>query len=228
MVTAFEVFEHVTDIDGLLLNLHTLCNPDGLMLFITLLSDGEIAPGKKVTWWYAGSRNGHISLFSARSLHACMQSRGFHVASFSPNLHLAYRQLPNWANHLVKVPEPQAQPSPISVPLQKGIAFHVDGHFAQAQAVYEDILAEQPEQYDALHLMGVLAMQAGDFERAVDFVGRAIAIHPENFGFYINYGSALKKLGRLDAALASFDKAIAINPEFTAARDARERVLHAR
>ena len=97
--------------------------------------------------------------------------------------------------------------------LEAGIALHVDGNFSQAQLVYEEILAQQPQHYDALHLLGVLAMQAGDLERAVDFFGKAIAIHPNNFGFYINQGNALKGLVRLDAALASFDKAIALNPE---------------
>ena len=213
LVTAFEVFEHVTDIPGLMHNLRTLCKPDGLVLFSTLLSDGEIEPGRKVTWWYASPRNGHISLFSAKSLQVCMQSRGFRGASFTPNLHLAYRQLPTWASHLVSTTEPQPEPSPIQSKLEAGIALHVDGNFSQAQLVYEEILAQQPQHYDALHLLGVLAMQAGDFERAVDFFGKAIAIHPNNFGFYINQGNALKGLVRLDAALASFDKAIALNPE---------------
>lgn len=213
LVTAFEVFEHVTDIEGLLKNLRTLCKPDGLVLFSTLLSDGEIAPGKKISWWYAAPRNGHISLFSARSLQVCMQRSGLQLASFSRTLHMAYRQLPAWASHLMQTPAPEAAPSPTPRTLQEGIALHVDGHFAHAQAVYEEILAAQPEQHDALHLMGVLAMQTDRFERALDYLNRAIAIHPDNFGFYINHGNASKKLHRLDAALASFDKAIALNPD---------------
>lgn len=225
LVTAFEVFEHVTDIGGLLRNLRTLCKPDGLVLFSTLLSDGEVVPGEKLAWWYAGPRNGHISLFSAKSLHLCMHSSGFQVASFSPNLHIAFRQLPTWACHLMKNPATQPDLASISGRLQAGIDLHVDGKFAQARLVYEEILAGQPDHYDALHLLGVLALQAGDFERAVDLIGKAVAIHPHNFGFYINYGSALKKLMRLDAALASFDKAIALNPDLPDLHAMRAEVL---
>jgi hypothetical protein len=112
LVTAFEVFEHVTDVEGLMHNLRTLCK-DGLVVFSTLLSDGEIAPAKKVTWWYAGPRNGHISLFSTQSLHVCMLRSGFQFASASPNLHIAFRHLPAWAHHLMGTPEPQPEPSPI-------------------------------------------------------------------------------------------------------------------
>lgn len=227
LVTAFEVFEHVTDIDGLLRNLYTLCKPDGLVLFSTLLSDGEIAPGKKVTWWYAGPRNGHISLFSAKSLHVCMQRSGLQVASFSANLHMAFRQLPQWASHLMKQPEPAAPQSTTVLTLQEGIALHVDGQFAQAQAVYEALLAAEPDHYDALHLMGVLAMQTDDFERAVDLIGKAIAIHPDNFGFYINHGNALNKLMRFDSALVSFDKGIALNPDLPDLHWMRGNVLQA-
>jgi hypothetical protein len=35
-------------------------------MFSTLLSDGNIKLGQKLTWWYASPRNGHISLFSRR------------------------------------------------------------------------------------------------------------------------------------------------------------------
>ncbi|HEX9390811.1 MAG TPA: class I SAM-dependent methyltransferase [Usitatibacteraceae bacterium] len=102
LVTAFEVFEHVPDIDALLDNLRMLCKPDGMILFSTLVSDGHIATGHRLDWWYASPRNGHISLFSADSLNQCMTKNGLRLGSFSNNLHLACRELPAWAGHLVK------------------------------------------------------------------------------------------------------------------------------
>ena len=68
LVTAFEVFEHVPDIDILFTDLQSLVKAEGLILFSTLLSDGEIGRDRPLSWWYASPRNGHISLFSAQSL----------------------------------------------------------------------------------------------------------------------------------------------------------------
>lgn len=101
LVTAFEVFEHVPDIEVLFADLQSLVAPGGLLLFSTLLSDGEIVRGRPLLWWYAAPRNGHISLFSAQSLRLSLNQRGLNLASASANLHLAYRTVPAWARHLL-------------------------------------------------------------------------------------------------------------------------------
>ena len=72
-----------------------------LILFSTLISDGQIAFGRKLTWWYASPRNGHISLFSTKSLNRWMSSKGLRVASMNANLHVACRTRPPWAAHLI-------------------------------------------------------------------------------------------------------------------------------
>jgi SAM-dependent methyltransferase len=100
LVTAFEVFEHVPRVATLLDHLEALCKPDGLVLFSTVLSDRRIVPGRRLTWWYASPRNGHISLFSAESLRRCLADRGLMLGSRSSELHAACRQVPAWAAHL--------------------------------------------------------------------------------------------------------------------------------
>lgn len=101
LVIVFEVFEHVPDITVLIADLGRLCKRDGLILFSTLLSDGQIASGYPLTWWYASPRNGHISLFSRASLAACLVREGFSLAHFSSGMHMAFRQMPQWASHLM-------------------------------------------------------------------------------------------------------------------------------
>jgi SAM-dependent methyltransferase len=100
LLTAFEVFEHVPDVQVLLDNLDRLCRPDGLILFTTLLSDRQLALGRKMTWWYAAPRNGHISLFSTASLTRWMSGKQLMVASLSAGTHVACRKVPPWAAHL--------------------------------------------------------------------------------------------------------------------------------
>jgi tetratricopeptide (TPR) repeat protein len=109
--------------------------------------------------------------------------------------------------------------------LQRALAFHQQGQFAPARAIYERILERQPAHFDALHLLGVIAAQAREPARAVEFIGKALVLNPHNAVAHFNIGSALQELRRLDAALASYDRAIAIDPGFAEACSNRGVVL---
>lgn len=102
LITAFEVFEHVPDIATLMVNLSTLRKPDGIILFSTLASDGHVAPNKRLDWWYAAPRNGHISLFSKASLAHLAQRFGFNFGSFNDNLHVLWTDAPPFAAQLLR------------------------------------------------------------------------------------------------------------------------------
>ena len=103
LVTAFEVFEHVPDVNNLLSDLNLLLEDEGLIIFSTLLSDGNIFRHERLNWWYASPRNGHISLFSRKSLEILASKYHFQFASFSHGLHLLFRQqIPTWAEHIIK------------------------------------------------------------------------------------------------------------------------------
>lgn len=102
LITAFEVFEHVPDVDQLMSTLKSLLAPGGLILFSTLLSDGHIPAGQRLTWWYAAPRNGHISLFAKKSLEHLSRKTGFRFASFSPNFHVFFSAIPAWASHIIR------------------------------------------------------------------------------------------------------------------------------
>jgi SAM-dependent methyltransferase len=102
LITCFEVFEHVPDVNQLVDRLSSLLSRNGLILVSTLLSDGQVGPGQPLTWWYAAPRNGHINLFSSRSLAMLAARHGFRTASMTPDLHLFWRQeFPRWARHLL-------------------------------------------------------------------------------------------------------------------------------
>ena len=102
LVTSFEVFEHVPDVNHLISTLASLVEEDGMVLFSTLLSDGILARNQRVQWWYASPRNGHISLFSRRSLALLGEKEGLDLVSFSPNLHAFWRKIPSWAAEVFK------------------------------------------------------------------------------------------------------------------------------
>lgn len=103
LITAFEVFEHVPDVWALMSDLSSLLAQDGLVLFSTLLSDGNIHPNQRLSWWYASPRNGHISLFSRNALTLLAQSKQFNFGSFNSGFHALYNTVPPWASHLIRV-----------------------------------------------------------------------------------------------------------------------------
>lgn len=100
LITAFEVFEHVPDVQKLMSNLRLLLSSNGIIYFSTLLSDGNIHHNQRITWWYASPRNGHISLFSKNSLQVLAQKSGFNFGSDWVGLHVFFTNIPLWANSL--------------------------------------------------------------------------------------------------------------------------------
>lgn len=101
LITAYEVFEHVPDPRRLVKDLALLLDDDGLLLFSTLVSDGNLRPRQRLDWWYASPRNGHISLFSTKSLSVLGAREEFKFGSFSAGFHAFWRKIPPWAVHIM-------------------------------------------------------------------------------------------------------------------------------
>lgn len=91
------------------------------------------------------------------------------------------------------------------------------GYLSEAASMCNMILQEDPAHDDALHLLGILAAQTGDFVNAEVLISRAILLNPKNAAFHTNLGNVLAALKRPDIAVQSFNRAIAIKPDFAEA-----------
>ncbi len=128
LITAFEVFEHVPDVQVLMANLMDLLAPGGLVLFSTLVSNGHIHPNQRLTWWYAAPRNGHISLFTRESLATLALQQKLIFGSFSEGFHFYCRQVPEWATHLFQTTDPaDVDASTKGVPAADSSPAHSEG-----------------------------------------------------------------------------------------------------
>jgi Flp pilus assembly protein TadD len=87
------------------------------------------------------------------------------------------------------------------------------GRPREAEQACREVLAHDPANAAALHLLGVLAHQSGRTAEAVDLLGRAVALSPENAEFLYNLGVAQQVLGRLDDAVASYQGALRLRPD---------------
>jgi predicted O-linked N-acetylglucosamine transferase (SPINDLY family) len=101
----------------------------------------------------------------------------------------------------------------LSNKLRHAIELHQTGQFAEAGTVYEEILALEPRHSDAVNLLGAIAIQTRNPQRAVELYERALEIDSKNLIACCNSGLALWELRQFDAALARYDQAIAIKPD---------------
>lgn len=91
---------------------------------------------------------------------------------------------------------------------------HQAGQVAQAEAIYRQILAVEPNQDQALHLAGVAAHQLGRGEEAIELLRRAIRANPSAAHYHSNFGQIFASLGRFEDAASSLRTAIGLQPEF--------------
>jgi tetratricopeptide (TPR) repeat protein len=81
-----------------------------------------------------------------------------------------------------------------------------------AERRYEAMLAQDPENPNALHQLSVLRLRRGALEDAVPLIERLIARHPNFFDAYNNLGVALQRLKRPADAARHFERAIELEP----------------
>lgn len=110
-----------------------------------------------------------------------------------------------------------SESEPTTDSLLKATREHQAGKLDEAERAYRWVLANDPNQIDALHLLGVLRGQLGKNAEAVDLIHRAVEIDPKIAGIQDNYGVALAKVGRLDEAIVAHRKAIALQDTYAPA-----------
>ena len=101
--------------------------------------------------------------------------------------------------------------------LAEGVEHHRAGRLPQAEACYRRALAAQPDHPDGLHLLGLVALQVGRPDAAVELIGKAIKRHKQNPVYFFNFGNAKAQQGKLDDAIAAYRQAVAIKPDYAEA-----------
>jgi tetratricopeptide (TPR) repeat protein len=110
--------------------------------------------------------------------------------------------------------EGPGQQMPVGEALAAGVSEHQAGRLQSAEALYRQILQVDPQNAEALHLLGLIAHQVGQHEAAVDLIGRAVGLNGRVAHYHNNLGAALLALGRLDQALASLQVALSLDPNY--------------
>ena len=101
--------------------------------------------------------------------------------------------------------------------MRQAMQHHQAGRLPQAQAIYRDVLAEQPRHAEAVHLLGVLALQTARSDIALRLINQAIEISPKEPTFHSNLGNVFWHLKQWDRAATSFQEAVKLKPDYAEA-----------
>ena len=99
------------------------------------------------------------------------------------------------------------------------------GQLSHAENACRERLRHQPSHFDALHLLGVIALRTRRPDEAAELLQRAITLRPDHADSHFNRGNALRDLARPEDALASYNRAIAHRPDDAEAFHVRGDVL---
>jgi tetratricopeptide (TPR) repeat protein len=107
--------------------------------------------------------------------------------------------------------------APPSFLMQEATSLHRQGQLAEAAARYEEVLAHEKRNTDALFLLATVHCQQGRLSDGIEAARKAIRIDPKYAPAYNLMGVAQQELGRSELALNSFDRAVAADPKFAEA-----------
>jgi Flp pilus assembly protein TadD len=84
----------------------------------------------------------------------------------------------------------------------------------QLQAVLAEVLRQEPNCYDALLMLGTLALRSGKNDVAFGLLTHAVAVNASAPGAHGYLGTTLHAMGRFEDAFAELDRAISLSPRW--------------
>jgi tetratricopeptide (TPR) repeat protein len=120
---------------------------------------------------------------------------------------------------------PGQPPAHLAQTIGQAVAMHQQGRLDEAEKLYTRALKLQRDNFDALHLLGLLNHQRGKAGEAHRLIAAALKVKPKSPDALANLGMVLTALKRAPEALAALDKALAMVPGHADALNNRGNVL---
>ena len=97
--------------------------------------------------------------------------------------------------------------------LTEAVRLHQAGRLRDALPIYRSVLDAEPENADALHLLGVLLTQIGNFRQAVELIRQALERRPENTAYLASLAQALYRAGGEPEAAEVLSRLVELRPD---------------
>lgn len=101
--------------------------------------------------------------------------------------------------------------------INDALRLHHAGRLEEAERAYREVLALQPNQYHALHFLGVLKAQQSDLRASVDLITRSLALFANNPLAEFHLAEAYRKRDENREAAKHYRNAVALDPQFAPA-----------
>lgn len=95
------------------------------------------------------------------------------------------------------------------------LELHRKHEFPEAESLYGELLVLAPEHHGAAASLGLLYLQVGRYDDAVNTLQRTVLLKPDDALSMNNLGLAFHRLGHLERAMFAFFSAIAAHPDYT-------------
>jgi tetratricopeptide (TPR) repeat protein len=91
------------------------------------------------------------------------------------------------------------------------------GFLADADELTRGAAAAQPDNAEAVHMLGIIAHQSGNLDEAIAHVRRATMLRPDVALYHANLGEMCRLAGRIDEAIAAGRRALELDPNYAGA-----------
>ena len=88
------------------------------------------------------------------------------------------------------------------------------GAYGEAEKLCQSLVDQQPNNAGALHALGLSHYMARRYERAIEFMTKAVQFDDSNPQYYCNLGESFRRAQKPDQALEMFERAVALKPEY--------------
>ena len=110
--------------------------------------------------------------------------------------------------------------------LQTAFTYHRKNRLAKAQKAYIEVLNQQPTHAEALHGLGMLAQQVGQYKQAEELLQATVKVKPEHVNGWVNLGNLWQSTNKLPEAVVAYQKALELKPTLAAVHNNLGYVLH--
>lgn len=99
--------------------------------------------------------------------------------------------------------------------MRQAFSLFQNGRLQEAHAICVKILESNPKNFDALQLLGGIALTTGNIQPAIHLFSLAIDIKPRDALMFYNRALALERIKQIDAAIKDCKTALEINPHLS-------------
>ena len=97
--------------------------------------------------------------------------------------------------------------------MRRATSLHQNGQLDQAEEIYKSVLINDPQQSDAQYLLGIISLNKGNYEVAIQLIDKAIIIDPTKAHYYNDCAQAYNALSNTENAINYYKKAITLNKD---------------